>query len=48
MNKIEWFALMEHYGEQRLLPPKVVSEFLDYYKLNKAESLISECSFDEL
>ncbi|CAD8150035.1 unnamed protein product [Paramecium octaurelia] len=37
-NYIEWYAIMEHYNSQRMLPPNLVTNFLNHYKLEIAKS----------
>ncbi|CAD8080134.1 unnamed protein product [Paramecium sonneborni] len=38
-NFIEWYSIMEHYGQQRILPPDIVKKFLNHYNLEPAKSI---------
>ncbi|CAD8081557.1 unnamed protein product [Paramecium sonneborni] len=38
-NKIEWYSIMEHYEQQRILSPDIVKKFLNHYKLETSQSI---------
>ncbi|CAD8162637.1 unnamed protein product [Paramecium pentaurelia] len=43
-KQIEWFALVEHYAEQRMVNPNTVTNFLHHYKLESAQIYQTQCT----
>ncbi|CAD8069572.1 unnamed protein product [Paramecium primaurelia] len=41
---IEWFAIVEHYSEQRMMDPITVKNFLNHYKLLSAQTQQTSCT----
>ncbi|CAK61542.1 unnamed protein product (macronuclear) [Paramecium tetraurelia] len=43
-KQIEWFAILEHYAEQRMINPYTVQGFLHHYKLEPIQIYQTQCT----